>query len=97
MELTTNDITLVQTCGACPEQYDAYIGDKQVGYLRLRHGTFRVYYPGVNIKLVFEACPDGDGIFEDYEREQFLETAKRAILEEHKAHWTKDKKRIDLN
>ena len=37
-------IELVKTCGACPEQYDAYFEGYQVGYLRLRHGTFRVDY-----------------------------------------------------
>ena len=31
---------LVQTCGACPEQYDVYEGDEEVGYMRLRHGHF---------------------------------------------------------
>lgn len=35
--------TLVKTCSACPEQYDVLdgYGDK-VGYIRLRHGYFRV-------------------------------------------------------
>ena len=35
--LQINGVTLVQTCGACPEQYDAYIDDKKIAYLRLRH------------------------------------------------------------
>lgn len=35
--------TLVRTCGACPEQYDVKSADgSQVGYIRLRHGYFRV-------------------------------------------------------
>jgi hypothetical protein len=34
---------------------------------------------------VYDACPDGDGCFEEYERDQFLETAKRAILEAYNA------------
>ena len=38
------EIKLIQTCGACPEQYDAFIGEEQVGYLRLRHGYFRWQY-----------------------------------------------------
>jgi plasmid stability protein len=31
-------VRLVRTCFACPEQYDAFIGEEKVGYLRLRHG-----------------------------------------------------------
>lgn len=31
-----------RTCFACPEQYDVYDGDEKVGYVRLRHGYFRV-------------------------------------------------------
>jgi hypothetical protein len=79
---TKEDIRLVQTCGACPEQYDAFIGDKQVGYLRLRHGYFRVDYPDCGIKTVYEANPKGDGIFTPDEREYYLNEAKKAILKE---------------
>lgn len=38
-------IHLVKTCEACPEQYDAYLGEKRVGYLRLRH-VLGSRYPG---------------------------------------------------
>lgn len=31
-----------QTCFACPEQYDVYDDFYQVGYVRLRNGTFTV-------------------------------------------------------
>jgi hypothetical protein len=75
------DIRLVQTCGACPEQYDAFIGDKQVGYLRLRHGYFRVDYLKCGGQTVYEAHPHGDGIFADHEREHFLSVAKLALLD----------------
>lgn len=81
--LTINDIRLVQTCGACPEQYDAFIGDRQVGYLRLRHGFFRVDYPEHGGKVIYQAHPMGDGIFESEEREFYLEAAKQAILREY--------------
>ena len=40
-------LKLVLTCGACPEQYDAFDGERQVGYLRLRHGHFTVTCPDV--------------------------------------------------
>ncbi len=32
-------VRLVQTCFACPEQYDAFIGEEKAGYLRLRHAA----------------------------------------------------------
>lgn len=83
MNKTINDIRLVQTCGACPEQYDAFIGDKQVGYLRLRHGFFRVDYPECGGKTIYGAHPQGDGIFESDERAKYLEAAKEAILREY--------------
>lgn len=45
----------VQTCNACPEQYDVFIGNKLVGYVRLRWGTLRAYYPDVMGKTVYTA------------------------------------------
>lgn len=72
------NIKLVQTCGACPEQYDAYLDGKRVGYLRLRHGYFRVECYG---EIVFESYPKGDGCFDIDERERYLKHAKRAIME----------------
>lgn len=74
-----DDITLLQTCSAAPEQYDAYLGTRQVGYLRLRHGHFTVKCPGAGGSLVFEAYPQGDGAFLDDERPHYLQAAKRAI------------------
>ena len=74
------EIILVKTCGACPEQYDAFIGDEQVGYLRLRHGYFRVDYPDCGGETIYSAEPKGDGCFECDEREYYLEEAKKAIL-----------------
>lgn len=77
-----NEIELVQTCGACPEQYDAFCDGEQVAYLRLRHGYFRVEYPDVGGETIYEADTIGDGIFDFNEREFHLSKAKRAI--EHK-------------
>lgn len=76
------EIRLDQTCSACPEQYDAFIGDERVGYLRLRHGRFTVEVPDVGGKLVYEAEPKGDGCFADDERDYYLAKAVVAILEE---------------
>lgn len=77
-----NEIELEQTCGACPEQYDAFYKGKQVGYLRLRHGQFRVDYPDCGDKTIYSANPEGDGIFEPNEREFYLNEAKKAIKKE---------------
>lgn len=75
-------IELRKTCSACPEQYEAYLGDKQVGYLRLRHGYFTVEFPDVHGKLIYSAEPKGDGMFHEDEREYYLYKAKEKILRE---------------
>jgi len=78
-----SEIELRQTCGACPEQYDAFIDNKQVGYLRLRHGFFSVDCPDAGGVEVFATNDvSGDGMFTDEERPIMLQSAKEAIL-----HW----------
>ena len=73
-------IKLKQTCGACPEQYDAFDGDKQVGYLRLRHCSFYVQCPDCGDgPIVYEAYPRGNGCFEIDERDYYLRFAVAAI------------------
>lgn len=78
--MTIDDIQLVPLCGACPEDYDAKLNGEQVGYLRLRHGSFTVEYPDVGGKLLYHQYPDGDGIFTLDERDFYLDEAKRAIV-----------------
>lgn len=80
------DIRLVLTCGACPEQYDAFLGEKLVGYLRLRHGFFSVrtiISPDDDNPVlgdtVYSAAPKGDGVFESDERKKYLRKAKKRI------------------
>lgn len=77
-------IKLVQTCGACPEQYDAYIDDERIGYLRLRHGYFSVEYPWVGGEVVYSVNTNGDGLFDDGEREGHLAAARLALIKKHK-------------
>lgn len=72
-------IRLRCTCSWCPEQYDAYDGAERVGYLRLRHGIFTVESPDVGGTLIYEASPQGDGRFEDAERDYYLRFAVDAI------------------
>lgn len=73
---------LDKTCWACPEQYDVYLNGEQVGYLRLRHGSFRCDYPDCGGKTVFSAYPDGDGCFTEEERDPMLRKALAALKEE---------------
>ena len=73
-------IKLVRTSLAMPEQYDAFDeSGEQVGYLRLRHGRFRVDFPAVGGQTIFEARPKGDGIFDDDERDFYLQQACDAL------------------
>lgn len=81
ISFSAHGVDLVQTCGACPEQYDAYIDGEEVGYLRLRHGYFSVDYKDAE---VYSAYPDGDGCFTSNEREYYLQDACEAIAETHK-------------
>lgn len=74
-----NEIRLKQTCFACPEQYDAFLGDKKVGYLRMRYGSFTVEYPECGGECIYTAEPKGYGAFNPEERDYYLNQAKEAI------------------
>ena len=80
-------ITLVKTCDAYPEQYDAYDEDqKLIGNLRLRHGAFSVdYFPREKHSVrVYSAHPYGDGEFDDEnERDYYLRFAVDALIKAH--------------
>jgi hypothetical protein len=80
MKIREYEYDLVRTCFACPEQYDVYDkNNNKVGYLRLRHGEFRADYPDCGGETVYESYPDGDGIFEEYERMYELTKALESI------------------
>ena len=76
-------VRFVTTCPSVPEQYDCFIGDAKVGYVRLRCGEMTVHCPDVDGELVFEAQPDGMDYFEPYERENWLSEATDAIRAWH--------------
>ena len=76
------NIVLRDHDGACPEQYDAYFKGDQVGYLRLRHRVFRVDYGFCGGDTIFTEYPEGDGCFEEDEREYYLDLACKAIMDE---------------
>lgn len=70
---------LVMTSSACPEQYDVFKDDKQVGYLRLRHGYFYARCPSPGAEIVFQTETEGRGEFENHERAGYLDKAVNAI------------------
>ena len=72
---------LIQTCGACPEQYDIYLedNDKRVGYMRLRHSHFYVNHIST-YQTVYNSWVNGDGIFEnEQERHKYISLGLEAI------------------
>jgi hypothetical protein len=78
----------VLTCFACPEQYDVFDGrGEKVGYLRLRHGWFRADVPCCGGETVYEAEPNGDGIFDEDERYGYLSEAVAEIK-----RWRKERR-----
>lgn len=82
-KLIVSGCTLVMTCMACPEQYDVFFGDFQIGYLRLRHGSFRADYLDHTGDTVYQGYPKGDGCFDDDERMFFLKEAVDSLLAAH--------------
>lgn len=76
--------TLNRTCFACPEQYDLEDDDGNcVAYFRLRHGSFTVDCPDYGGVRVYMASPKGDGIFEEDERNHYLNEAFKAIAKHY--------------
>lgn len=53
--LVFRDVLFFQTCMACPEQYEAWYDDEQIGYVRLRWGHLTAEYPDVGGKYVYSA------------------------------------------
>lgn len=82
--MTIGAYELVQTCAGYPEQYDVFLGERRVGYLRLRHGYFTAQHENVDGPVVFSAEPNGYGYFEDDERDEYLRLAVAAIDEKEK-------------
>lgn len=80
-DIVIDGCRLVCTCGACPEQYDVFNEktNQQIGYLRLRHGSFRADVPDCGGETVYHAETKGDGVFDDDERMPELTKAIAAI------------------
>jgi len=91
--INTDDLYIVMTCSAFPEQCNIYLSDRKtkVGYTRLRFGDFTVDYPDCGEKTVYEYEFDNEwkGSFDNEEEAApFYEKALQAIVdaynEDHK-------------
>lgn len=72
----------IETCEACPEQYDVFKGGRQVGYVRLRWGTVTCDFPDCRGDTIYShSFDDGwKGSFEDSEeRDMYLDRIATAI------------------
>lgn len=69
-------LRLIQTCAACPQLFEAYLGEREVGYIRERHGRFRAY---VGDEQVYEA-EENRRVDWKVERDRHLARASAAIL-----------------
>lgn len=77
--LNVNNYALIQTWHSAPEQYEVFKGGKNVGYLRLKYGTLRVFYPGVTGNQIASFETKGYSSFEEEEKTEFLEKAVAEI------------------
>jgi ribosomal protein S27E len=78
-------LKFVQTCFACPEQYDVFDSKQtKVGYVRLRWGNLTVECPDCGGELVYEHYFENDsfkGCFDSTEeRQKYLELIADCIL-----------------
>ena len=89
LRIHMDNAVLVQTCPGCPEQYDVFYDDEgnslKIGYLRLRHGYFRADYLDCGGETVYEAHPEGGGVFaSDSERYFYLSKAVDALIRRYR-------------
>lgn len=83
------DVELVQTCFACPEQYDMLLFGVRVGYFRLRHSSYTVAAGGPSLDpqevvLTEDYCPSGEsdvGVFRWEDRDDALLRGAWAVLD----------------
>lgn len=73
-----DEFDIVETCSACPEQYEIYTENKLVGTMRLRHGLFTAQLFDCE-EYVYQASPNGDGCFSTDERDYFLKEAINSV------------------
>lgn len=81
---TIRDLDFVQTCAACPEQYDVFDETGTiVGYVRLRWGNLTCEYPDCGGEVIYSATiGDGwSGCFDsENQRQKHLSCIADAII-----------------
>lgn len=80
VDIIIDGYRLVMTCTGCPEQYEVLDSQgNEVAYLRLRHGHYTVSVPDFRGEVIYEAFPQGGGMFDDDERLKYLEESIKHI------------------
>ena len=83
--MTIKGLNFIQTCEACPEQYDVVDDNRnQVGYVRLRWGCLRCDYPDVGKETIYSTSFDDErmGYSDSQEqREHYLNIIADKLLE----------------
>jgi hypothetical protein len=77
-----NELRFELTCSICPEQYDVYMGSRQVAYVRLRWGNLTVTMPDVGGVYVYDHQFDDEwkGCFDSSkERKVYLNSIAETI------------------
>jgi hypothetical protein len=75
------DITIECRSISNPEEYEALLNGKQIGYLRLQDGHFTVKYGVSSGTLVWESFPEGNNEFTAQERPLYLKIAKQKLFD----------------
>lgn len=73
------DIELVNTCRAVPEQYDVFMDNLKIGYLRLRHGRFSANFLSHLGKEVYSTT-EIRGVGSFYDQEERVTEIRRALV-----------------
>lgn len=89
----------VNTCYACPEQYDVYRDNGQIcAYVRLRWGNLYAEYPSIDGEVIYNThfSDNFKGNFDnDSERDYYLKEISEAIKDKIVENMHIDYKEID--
>lgn len=90
----------VNTCYACPEQYDVYRDNGQIcAYVRLRWGNLYAEYPSIDGEVIYNThfSDNSKGNFDnDNERDYYLKEISEAIKDKIVENMHIDYKEIDI-
>jgi hypothetical protein len=75
------DITIERRSISNPEEYEALLNGKQIGYLRLQDGHFTVKYGMPSGTLIWESFPEGKDALTEHERPLYLKIAQQKLFD----------------